>query len=244
MLIDSHIHLGRTEKSKRFFTPQSCLDLMDRCEVDGAIVMPNLSNLTTFSELNSEFIGGLNGYDRLYPFLLIDCNDPEVKDQITQYRDVIKGVKFHPSISQVVLSDASMEPILDVVSELGLPVLVHCGRHRKSSICYVIETAEKYENLTFIAAHLGGNANDLIEIALRLLLQAQLDNVYLDTSACKSPWLIERAVEVLGSDKILYGSDEPYSDMRISKYCCELADLAVEVKSKIYSENVRGIIHV
>jgi predicted TIM-barrel fold metal-dependent hydrolase len=44
MLIDSHVHIGKTEKTERFFSFDSYLELMKEYSVDKAIVMPNVSS--------------------------------------------------------------------------------------------------------------------------------------------------------------------------------------------------------
>ncbi|OQB39842.1 MAG: hypothetical protein BWY04_01513 [candidate division CPR1 bacterium ADurb.Bin160] len=44
MLIDSHVHIGKSEKSERFFSFDSYLKIMKEYSVDKAIVMPNVSS--------------------------------------------------------------------------------------------------------------------------------------------------------------------------------------------------------
>ena len=106
----------------------------------------------------------------------------------------------------------------------------------------IIKAAEKNNEVDFIAAHLGGNASDLIDEAIDLLKPLKLPNLYLDTSAVKLPWLIERATNELGFEKIIFGSDEPYSDLRVSKYCLDLAD--VDKKGCIFFKNISQLLGV
>jgi hypothetical protein len=122
--------------------------------------------------------------------------------------------------------------------------LVHCGRNKLSHISHLIKIAKIFKDVIFIGCHLGGNATDLIEEAIFLLGKEKLNNIYLDTSAGKLPHLIEEATKRLGIDKILYGSDEPYADIRIGKMCVELADISDDDKERIFGKNLLNIIRV
>ena len=101
--------------------------------------------------------------------------------------------------------------------------------------------SSKIPNINFIAAHLGGNASDLVCEAIKLLEKETIDNIYLDTSAIKLPWLIETAIEKLGHDKIIFGSDEPYADLRVCKYCIDIAE--VNRKGLILAKNILTLIN-
>jgi predicted TIM-barrel fold metal-dependent hydrolase len=89
---------------------------------------------------------------------------------------------------------------------------------------------------------MGGNASDLIEEAINLISSSKCDNIYLDTSAVKLPWLIEEGIKVLGNSRFLFGSDEPYSDLRIGKYCVELSKLNRFDQRKIFYLNAQELL--
>jgi predicted TIM-barrel fold metal-dependent hydrolase len=251
MIIDSHVHIGNTEKIDRFFTFNNYLTLMEDQQITYSVVMPNVSSTVKTSDLNSDFLYNfehLSDVDkkRLIPFLLIDPND---KTTILQLRrcictELIKGVKFHPSICQMKVNDPDFEIFIDYTSEFKIPMLIHCGRHHISHISYIIDVAKKYPKGIFIAAHMGGNASDLIEETLDLLYKEKLENLYLDTSANKLPYLVEKAVKLLGSEKLLFGSDEPYADVRVSKYCIDISNISYKQKEDILYENSKNLFNL
>lgn len=246
MIIDSHVHIGKTEKSERFFTFKTYLELINKCNVDKAIIMPNVSNVISSIKLNDNFLTDYNNLlesekNKLYPFLLIDPNDPLILDQIFNNLNLIKGIKYHPSITTTTCTDENIYNMLNKLPD-NFIVLVHCGRNWRSHISYLIKAAEDFKNLIFIAAHMGGNATDLIEEALNLLNKSFLKNIYIDISTCKLPWLIERAIWKIGDDKILFGSDEPYGDTLVTKYCLSLATIKKESYEKITYKNVLRIL--
>lgn len=247
MIIDNHVHIGESEKTRRVFTLEQHYNFMTNVGIDFSLVMPNVSSVINASVLNRELIIDYRKSKVkkfFYPLILIDPRDKETLLQIVDYSDLIYGVKYHPSVSETPLIDESLYPFMELISGYKLPVLVHCGRNWRSNISYVIESARMFTSISFVAAHLGGNASELIEKAIDFLYEAKCDNIYLDTSAVKLPWLIEKAVKMLGADKIMFGSDEPYADLRIAKYCVELCDISKEVKEQIFYKNVRSLYNV
>lgn len=244
MIIDSHVHIGKTEKTERSFTLKTYYDLMKRNVIDKAVVMPNLSNIIDTSILNERLINEYllsNLQENFYPLIVIDSKDIMTLKQIDLYKDIIVGLKFHPSISETTLDSIEMADFLDSASESGFPILIHCGRHWRSDIKYLVKAAKKFKTINFIAAHLAGNATDIIEKSIDVLAVEKLDNVYLDTSAGKLPWLIEKAVNNIGLDRIIFGSDEPYADIRIAKYCVELCNITTNDKKKLFYKNINKI---
>ena len=74
---------------------------------------------------------------------------------------------------------------------------------------------------------------------MRALQKARGDNLFIDTSSARSilPRLLEGAVEEVGADRLLYGTDTPvyYSAMQWARVVC--TDLSESVKRKILREN-------
>lgn len=239
MIIDGHVHIGKSEKRNDSYTFDFFINYMNKNNIDKIIAMPNISTEISFFELNKIFIKEYNKViekERIFPFLLIDPSNKLTIKQIE--KENIYGVKYHPSISRYHINDNILNPVLEICRKKKIPILVHCGRDKISSIKYLIIAAMRNPDINFIGAHLGGNATDLIEEALALLSNNKISNIYLDTSAGKLPSLIEYAVRVMGKEKIIFGSDEPYADFRIEKICVELTDLSKEIKECIFYKNI------
>lgn len=248
MVIDCHVHIGPTEKLKgRHVSIETYNDIMLQVGVDKAMIMPNVSDIIKSSKLNEDLFATYKKYkykDKFYPFLLIDPRDMKTWDQISEYSSFIYGIKYHPSVSDCEITDKRMEQFISIISAYKFPILVHCGRYWKSYIDYLLVVAKKYPEINFIAAHLGGTAIQLARKSINKALSANLSNVYMDTSSIKQPWLIEDAVNKLGSDRIIFGSDEPYADLRINKKCVEYADISLQEKEKIFYKNFMGVLNV
>jgi predicted TIM-barrel fold metal-dependent hydrolase len=246
MIIDSHVHIGATEKLKgRHVTLDTYSDLMQLAGVEKAVIMPNVSDIISSSKLNDDLIADYKIHknkENFYPFLLVDPRDTQTWDQVSEYFDIIYGIKYHPSVSDCELTDSKMEKFLSITKAYKLPMLVHCGRYWKSYIDYLLIVAKNNPEIIFIAAHLGGTAIQLARKSINKLVAANLDNVYMDTSAIKQPWLIKRAVKNLGASKIIFGSDEPYADLRINKKCVEYANISDKAKERIFYKNFKEVI--
>ena len=245
-MIDFHVHINKSEKLEYSHTFEEYGMIMDRNNIAKAQVMPNPSSIISVIDNNDNFLESLFRYGKpelFYPFLLFDNkNNKKLLIQLNKFKNHIYGLKYHGSISEMEISNQDLNVFFEFAEKNKLLILSHCGRHHKSHINHLIDVAKRFPNITFIAAHMGGNATDLIEEAIRILEVEKLENIYLDTSACELPRLLEMGVGILGSDKILFGSDQPYKDIRIAKFAIELADITDEDKRKILDENARKLI--
>ena len=205
------------------------------------VLMPELTQSCDSVALNREFFKSLSVFpkkNRVFPFLWIH---PHQLKHSNFGEFTFLGFKFHPSISGTTL-DANTE-ILELCDKYRKPILVHCGRDEKSRIDYVLRVNERYDNVRFICAHLGGLAADLVIRAFDKMNQANyLDNVFLDTAGCFNRVLIKKAVKILGDDKVIFGSDRPFQDYEVSLYTINSCNFTAKAKENILSKNIERIL--
>ncbi len=130
-------------------------------------------------------------------------HDPSVLETLERYRGVsgMIGVKLHPHWHDY--RTELLEPLLERMEALGLPALVHFGFGPRGDFRALCEAHPK---LPIIAAHAGFPFySDLWKHG------PDLPNLFVDLS---SPYIDERlarrAVEVLGPERCLYGTDSPF----------------------------------
>ncbi len=246
MIIDGHTHLvpgfsGQNVVDIRF--DWDSLDFWLSSEPESrCVLIPRLTQFCDSVSSNRGFFKALSTFpkkDRVLPFLWIHPHQLEAShfEEFTFY-----GFKFHPSISQVTVD--LNEKMLELCDKHRKPILIHCGRNEKSRIDYVLKINEHYPDLNFICAHLGGLATDLIIRAFKKMQEASyLDNIFLNTAVCFYPKLIKKAVEIFGSDKIIFGSDRPFHDYEVSLYAIRSCKFDTETQQNIFSKNLQRIVH-
>ncbi len=155
---------------------------------------------------------------RLIPFTGLDYTVKDPSGRLA--RDVAsgaRGLKLHPIIQRVALTDRRTMEVVERFAAFGLPVLFHCGytsyfhraeAHRQDTslgaIAHARRLAGSFPSVRFIAGHSG-----LFEVRETIELLAPLPNVYAEISF-QPPAIIRRLVEAFGPDRVLYGSDWPW----------------------------------
>ena len=159
-------------------------------------------------------------HDSLY-FAMWFVPDQSHLDYLREHREEIKLVKIHPSHTRTRLDDPKMKPVVEFCEENDLPILVHCGRWREvSGYDAAMNVAETCDG-TILLAHMGGVDPSLVISTVDSLRDGHLKNVYLVTSGMAisensyklggcPPSVIRYAVEGVGSDRVLLGSDFPF----------------------------------
>ncbi|KAF0093255.1 MAG: Amidohydrolase family [Puniceicoccaceae bacterium 5H] len=123
-----------------------------------------------------------------------------------------RGIKLEISNNA---RDRVMKPLMKAAEDFGVPVLQHTWdtkgkamRQQHSDSSDTALLARRHPNVKVIMAHLYG-------IGVRGILEAKhLPNLYIDTSSCLPvAGLVECAIEQLGDDRLLYGSDLPIREL-------------------------------
>lgn len=135
-----------------------------------------------------------------------------------QVRLGVRGIKVHPAVQLVRPDDARAMKLYRLCAERSLPVLWHCGpvdieprvgRYLSQLRHYEKAVAES-PMTTFVLGHSGALQMDrAVEIAKRN------PNVWLELSSQGIP-NIERLLDVIGEDRLLFGTDWPFYHQAIA----------------------------
>ncbi|MFC2068278.1 amidohydrolase family protein [Chloroflexota bacterium] len=101
-----------------------------------------------------------------------------------------------------------------------------------------------FPDLTIVCAHWGGG---LPFYALMPEVKRVLHNVFFDTAASPllySPQIYNHAIQLVGSDKILFGSDYPLLQQRQSLIEIKTLDLSQTVADMIFSGNASNLLGI
>jgi len=205
---------------------------------------------------------------RLIPFPAVNPNDKKSIDHLKETLLVqgIKGIKISHQIPMNFSIDKLIgHEIMDVIQKNNLILMLHTGTGKErgaeivhTTLDYAINVAKAYPKVKFIFCHLG-RLHELIQEAF------DLENVYMDTAglALHTHWsqfiakdplnifknsnpikVIEELVRLGYEDKILFGSDEPYTSYDKQLDHIKSANISEEVKNKILYANSARLLRI
>jgi predicted TIM-barrel fold metal-dependent hydrolase len=208
-ILDGHIHWGVWRPERDGWPGADLDDIRDalrRSGIDGAVLMP--TDLGDNDGLAAALAG--NGD----PFHLFAWVDPHRGERTMAFlesnQEIVAGLKIHPSLERLRVDEPGWRPFLEHANARRLPVIVHCGRWQEmASWRFCLDVAERYPELSLILAHLGGDLPALQQECSREMQARALPNAYLGTESIREFYSLRIALDRLGPEKILFGSDYP-----------------------------------
>lgn len=203
MIFDAHMHVGDFGPMFNVSLDRDGLAaLMAEHDYDGCVVFhPDNEHVRTVVESIPEAYALVWGNPRVPGYL-------EEAARFLEHPKFL-GLKLHPLLDGYHPNDESVHPLMELLRERGgLPVLVHSGHPIFTLPWSIEELAVAFPDVPLVMAHMGhGNVvyiNASIDIAERR------PNVYLETSGMPMHTKIAEAVERVGVERVLYGSDAPF----------------------------------
>ena len=212
----------------------------------------------TAAVINETYNGkGLLSFGGIHP----DCEN---------YREIlhglvsngIRGIKLHPVYQKTPFDDIRILRILDLASELGLVILTHAGfdigipGEDFVSVHHILSAIRQVHPQKLILAHMGGwECWDIVE---KELTGAP---VWFDTSFTLTPirpplpqseenpeipqmqtQQFLRIVQKHGAERILFGSDSPWSDQTEALRLIRTSGLSLKQLRLILGENTKKLL--
>lgn len=228
-------------------TQAANLAYMDRCGIDLAVVHPVLTKASQFERTNTWAMSLRS--DRLVPFAGMFPHTDDYKrdiDWIVEHG--FKGIKLHPEYQNFEIDAPEFMPMYDYALSQGLMILFHAGADLsfeppfKSSPKKFAAILDAMKGGTIIAAHLGGHQD--WDESIRYLFGR---DIYLDTSMGQQFYPQEhflRTVREHGADKLLFGTDMPWSDAATEIELLKKVPITDEERELIFSGNARRLLGI
>jgi len=218
--------------------------------IDRAVVCNIATNARQENKVNGFAISLLERGDFFSPLGSIHPDSENKEAELDRLLSAgIRGVKLHPDYVRVELSDPRYDEILSLLSERGMFTVVHTGFDPVSpdkvhaTPEMLLEVTKKYKNLKFIAAHMGGFMQS--EKVLSLLVGT---NIYFDTSLSSirqtEHETLYKILENHDENRILFGTDTPWTDPAAEIAFIENAPISDEKKAKIFYKNAKALLGI
>ncbi len=263
-VIDKLSHLSRA----RAFTDgtiSGLLDSMKNSGVDKSVILPVATNTHQVEKINDSAAALTEKFSAqgIISFACIHPDFENYRAELSRVKNLgLKGIKIHPIYQGVDIDDKKFLRIFERAAELDLIVVTHAGldigfpgvvRCSPEMIRRVVEEIGAFK---FVLAHMGGwkNWREVAEILGGA-------NVFIDTafSTGKIParedfhWdaadldLLDAAgfmalYKIFGADKILFGTDSPWSPPAETIAFIKKLPLSDSDKNKILGENAAKLL--
>lgn len=254
-IIDAHVHTGFINK---FFSPEvnaeSLLKRMDQFNVQYSI------NLSSMRAIDGSGISEYNTAENEYRisngriFYLGFYNPRRGKKDLEILKEILdrpgfKGIKIHPSFNQVPANDDTYEPVWEFAQKNDLPIVAHSWSVSSYNPSQILSTPDKFErfikeypNVRFVLAHSGGRGTGRKD-AIQLVNKYR--NVYMDFAGdIYDLHFLEKITGEIPDNKLLFGTDYPWFDIRSQLTRVYLAGIPVSLKIKIFRENALEVFKI
>lgn len=237
MIFDMHMHIDNIPALGWSMSAALCIERMDEAGVDAAAVMTiadlpgiNPEALELIAKACNEFPRRLYGFIRLHPWYR--------QESLSLLSRAVgelgfRGLKLHPVSSLAHPSGEDTIALIRRAGELGVPTLFHCGDEPMTTPLSIEPAAAACPDSVVILGHMGGyfHVDEALEVAERQ------SNIVLETSATPYPEKIKEAVERIGAERVVFGSDGPVSSPVLEREKVMIAGLSAEETSLVLGGN-------
>lgn len=240
------------EMVAKYGTPEKLLAFLDGSGVDFAVLLAEMSPITT-GVIDSDYVAAFcRGSRRLIPFASV--NPRTAPDPVKELRRAVtvlgcRGLKLYPTYQMFYPNDPMLYPLYAACRELGIPVMLHTGssvfpgsRLKYADPLFLDDVAVDFPDLTIVMAHCGRPFWYDRAFALARLHP----NVYLDVGGLppqKLPIYFPEFERL--ADKWLFGSDWPgVPDIRKNIETIRGLPWSEATKQKLLYENAARLLRL
>lgn len=250
--IDVQGHVGsmydNVHRKNSNFTAQNIIDTVEVNGVKKVLVSslsglnPKESEFFQSETVSAQNMSALKGSEKVKIYPLIACQPGIAKDTATidslLQNGEFYGMKFHPTNTQKSIKDnfEIYSQYLTTAEKKGLPCVFHATTDGFSDPVQIIKLAEAHPKLPVILYHIDLMANPeqmtkTID-AISGSVKTGKSNLFVDISWLTGLWdnadanknVVKQALEKIGTERVLFGSDAPISEMGDKQKYGQFAD--------------------
>jgi predicted TIM-barrel fold metal-dependent hydrolase len=252
-IFDTHLHLGFA--SSLFVKDSSDDVIITNLKENGVVkaIFSHHSALYTIELGLQKILKTLEKFDDfLHAYLVFNPNfEKRSLEIIKNYYNSknIAGVKIHPSWHFCYPDDERYEKFWKFVDSNNIVVLTHTWNpnvpnkaQKFSDPFFFDKIVKKYASVKLILAHAGGVGEYLYKV---VDLIEKNPNIYVDfAGGVFEPGLIELYVNMVGSERLLFGTDTPWVDVRFCISYILNSDISQKDKKNIFCLNASRLFNI
>ena len=246
-VIDAHAHVGPWFN---FFTPEptpdSMLRVMDRCGVRMAVVSATRAISTEVLAGNAEVVEMARQHlGRFAGYAVFNPHEPASRADVERCLDEpgIVGIKIHPDVQAYSVNGTLYAPVWELAARRNKPILTHTFADSPYSDPLQFDSiATEWPQVVILLGHSGVTG----EGHRRAMKVAGLHpNLYLELcgSLTTGHW-IRQMVASVGAERVLYGSDFPFIELRYALGRVVFAGLPPDALALVLGGNARRILRL
>lgn len=234
-VIDIHCHLGRWEFPIPAERGADLMRLMKQAGIERSISSSAEAIIYDLARGNRWLAEEIEGHPELLGYVTVNPNYLELScEEMDRYyrQPNFVGAKLHCDYSASPTASARTRRLLEEVARRGKPLKIHTSGGGTAQA--LKDAALAHPDWAIIKAHGGGK-----ELALEL---ADAPNIYFEFagSRCSSQNILG-ALEVLGEDRLMFGSDATLLSICSVLGAYRDANLTAEQRRKVLSGNARRV---
>ena len=233
------------------------VQVMEAAGIDFMVSMPIMPN-TTFDEA----LAASKLEPRFIPFTCPDFDLPDGEMLAKLKRDIAlgaKGMKMHPIIQNIAVTDKRCQKPIELFGDLGLPITYHCGVNdyykadsphlAKTNLTYgdlqyTLELLDRYPDYVWVPAHGGGSCGGELEALAEAAMKKGCKNIYVESSH-RGVDGMRMMLELFSEDRIMFATDWPFDTCTWSvKYAAEAFKGDLVTADKFFYRNAARILHL
>jgi hypothetical protein len=246
VIIDAHTHLYSHIYVFKGLSTAEFVALMDRLHITKAVTFTVEGFFEDGSKWNdyiaqevAKHPDRLIGYGTVHPWY----GDEALREMERCARELkLCGFKFHPWLQGFPANSEMCLTLIQKAAQLRLPVIFHTGTPPYTEPLQVANLAREVPEAQIILGHMG--LADLWGEAIHAAKRH--DNLWLETSGAP-PLAVRKAVERLGAERILFGTDMPFGGVETAAHYLQgilSLDLPEADRRLILGENAARLHHL
>jgi predicted TIM-barrel fold metal-dependent hydrolase len=243
--VDAHAHVGPWYN---FFTPEPTADsmvrVMDRCGVGLAVVSATRAISGEAEAGNAEVAEMIRRHPGRFAGYAVF--NPHVPHSLANVEAALAepgfvGIKIHPDVQAYAVDGPLYAPVFELAARRGVPILTHTFVDSAFSDPLMFDAiAARWPSVVIMLGHAGVTGEGHRRA---LAVAAKRPNLYLELCGSFTTGLwVRRMVAALGAERVLYGSDFPFIELRYGLGRVVFAGLAEEDLALVLGGNARRVL--